>query len=134
LEGLVNKILILGATSCLALALLAMPSIVLGDDVDPCKGKQSIPMVKKACEAGGKTAAKKAMKAWVKRVKKARKAAGETDFKMNCKACHSKMKPSWTIKDSAVETFKRHEAWLRTQGKLSPSEAEHVAGVLQTAL
>ena len=125
-----NKTLIIGAIA-LALTLLAGPSLVLGEDAAPCVGKQSIPLVKKACEAGGQKAAGKAMKNWVKRVKKARKAAGETDFKMNCKSCHTKMKPDYPIKDSAKETFKRHEEWLRTQGSLSPSDAEQVAEVLQ---
>ena len=127
-----NKTLIIGAIA-LALSFLAGPSLVLGDDAAPCVGKQSIPMVKKACAAGGQKAAAKAMKGWLKRVKKARKDAGETDFKMNCKACHSKMKPDYPIKDSAKETFKRHEEWLRTQGSLSPAEADQVAEVLQDA-
>ena len=59
-----NKTLIIGAIA-LALSFLAGPSLVLGDDAAPCVGKQSIPMVKKACAAGGQKAAAKAMKGWV---------------------------------------------------------------------
>jgi len=127
----VKKPLILATIALLGLSLIAIPSLVLGDDAAPCVGKQSTPMVKKACAAGGQKAAAKAMKNWVKRVKKARKAAGETDFKLNCKHCHAKMKPDYPIKDSANETFKRHEGFLRSQGSLSLPEAEQLAAVLK---
>jgi len=127
----VKKPLIIAAIALLGLSLIAVPSLVLGDDAAPCVGKQSLPMVKKACAAGGQKAAAKAMKNWVKRVKKARKAAGEMDFKFTCKSCHAKMKPDYPIKDSAKETFKRHQDWLGTQGSLSLPEAEQLAAVLK---
>ena len=67
----------------------------------PCKAtKFKFKKVEKACKEGGQPAAKKLMKAAVKKAK----AAGE---EINCKTCHSSLK-EFDLKDGANKI----EKWL----------------------
>ena len=113
--------------------LFSLPTMTSAQDAPPpapCQGKQSIGLVKAACKKGGQKAAKKAMKKWVGSTKKKHKAAGETDFKLTCKTCHTKLKGDYPIKKDAVATFKKLQAWKAPAGSLDPSTidglAEHI--------
>jgi len=57
-------------------------------------------LVKDACAKGGQSAAKKAMKKFVKAAKK-------QDSDVNCKSCHKNLTPKYETKKDALELFKK---------------------------
>ncbi len=65
----------------------------------PCKRTQfETTLVAEACRAGGQSAAKDAMKKWVKQAK-AKKAG------LECKSCHSKLAPSYDLAPDGLLLF-----------------------------
>jgi len=70
-------------------------------DDDACTAQSfKIKQVKDACRKGGRTAVKAMMKDAVKKAK----ANGE---KVNCKSCHTELKPTFGLTDNAVDDLKR---------------------------
>jgi|GEM_PF-3047280 cytochrome c5 len=121
--------------SLVAALLLVLPVMTSAEEAPPpapCQGKQSISMVKAACSKGGQKAAKKAMKSWVRSTKKKHKAAGETDFKLTCKTCHTKLKGAYPIKKDAVATYKKLKAWKAPAGSLDSSTLDGLADHIQS--
>lgn len=57
-------------------------------------------LVGDACKKGGQGEAKKVMKAWMKKAKK-------QDKSLDCKSCHSKLAPSYALKDDALAKYKQ---------------------------
>lgn len=81
---------------------LAVSSVAVADDADPCTAKKfKYDKVEKACKEGGRKAAKKLMKGVVKKAK----AAGED---VNCKTCHKSLK-SFDLTDGAEKKLAK---WL----------------------
>ena len=71
-------------------------------EVTPCvRTSFKLPFVKEACAKGGQKAVGKTWKAFIK---KAKAATGE---KINCKSCHTKMKPDYQLKSDAYATYER---------------------------
>ena len=71
-------------------------------EITPCvRTSFKLPFVKEACAKGGQKAVGKAWKAFIK---KAKAATGE---KINCKSCHTKMKPDYKLKSDAYATYER---------------------------
>ncbi len=70
----------------------------------PCARKEfKTELVKQACAEGGQRAAKKAMKAFVKKAKKAK--GGDPD--LACDSCHKKMGGDYPTKPEALDKLQK---------------------------
>lgn len=56
-------------------------------------------LVADACKKGGQAEAKKVMKKWMKTAKK-------KDASVDCKTCHTKLAPSYPLKDDGLQRYK----------------------------
>ncbi|MFN0248411.1 MAG: hypothetical protein ACKV2T_16080 [Kofleriaceae bacterium] len=64
---------------------------------DACARKDfKTTLIKEACQKGGQTAAKDAMKAFMKKAKL-----------KDCKACHTKLAPGYELKPDGLDKFKK---------------------------
>lgn len=87
----------------LAIAALALPHEAAASS-KPCHHKElKTQMIKEACAKGGQRAAKKAMKAFVKKAKKAK--GGDPD--LACDSCHKKLGGDYPIKDDALKHLQK---------------------------
>jgi hypothetical protein len=67
----------------------------------PCRRKIfKTKLVGDACAEGGQAAAKAAMKKFTREAKK-------QESELDCKSCHEKLAPSYSLKDDALEHFER---------------------------
>jgi hypothetical protein len=66
---------------------------------DPCTGGKQTQLVGDACKAGGRDAAKKAMKGFLKEIQKKKE-----DF--TCLGCHVELDPSYNLKPDGLKLFK----------------------------
>jgi hypothetical protein len=80
-----------------ALAVATFTAPASADDVTPCVHKDlKTDLVKNACTKGGQAEAKVQMKTFMK----------SANIK-TCNACHSKLAPSYDLKDDAYDQFKK---------------------------
>ena len=87
-------------TFCAVFAVGLFIGLAKADGPKPCVSTNfKHAKVKKACASGGQSAAKKLMKAAVKKAK----ASGK---KMDCKTCHTKLAPDFPLKPDALQKFK----------------------------
>ncbi len=88
------------AAGITSIVLLAAPQAEAGDPKPCVRTDFKTVAIAEACKKGGQKAAKKAMKKFTK-------AAKAKQSGLNCKSCHSNLRPKYELKSDGLELYKK---------------------------